>query len=276
MAIRRPCRTRTGCRAGYSTIRDHDRSARTAARRAAGYRRNIDRPERRRRAAARGGGRLGDRRADAVGQGGEGQARQDIVGLVEALRGDDLVDVGGRAMDRDETRIGELAAQEVDEDRICVDHQQRRVGRQLFEDRAAKGADAWAIFDEQLRVGPVDARQHRCDGPLRRRDDRADHHRMTQEFPKEEREGIGRLGSWSACLCGFAQRMFGRKFTHDVPVGLMIFIFPRSQMTPPKASGSLHARGESDVEPSEPIPVARGTKKGRSRRTGRKVLGEDA
>ena len=44
-----------------------------------------------------------------------------------------------------------------------------------------EGADARAIFDEQLAIRPVDRREHLVDRRLRGRDDRADHHRVLDE-----------------------------------------------------------------------------------------------
>src|SRR3546814_4512669 len=52
--------------------------------------------------------RGGDRRADAGGQGREGQARQDIVGLFEAVRADDLLDIGRRAVDSAEAAVANI------------------------------------------------------------------------------------------------------------------------------------------------------------------------
>ena len=52
--------------------------------------------------------RRADRLADARRQGREGQARNDIIGMGEALLGDDLFDIGGRSMDRDQPRIVDL------------------------------------------------------------------------------------------------------------------------------------------------------------------------
>ena len=60
--------------------------------------------------------------ADARRQGREGQARQDVIGMVEAAIGDDLLDVGGRAGDRDQPRIVDRSCvQIVGEFRIGVD-----------------------------------------------------------------------------------------------------------------------------------------------------------
>ena len=50
--------------------------------------------------------------------------------MVEAVRGDDLLDVGGRAGDRDQARIVDVVAQIVDEIGIGVDRDQPRVGAQ--------------------------------------------------------------------------------------------------------------------------------------------------
>ena len=62
--------------------------------------------------AQRLGGLLGDLRADAGRQGREGQAGKDVVGLLEAAIGDDLAHVRGRAGDREQPAVGELAAQD--------------------------------------------------------------------------------------------------------------------------------------------------------------------
>src|SRR3546814_14117994 len=75
----------------------------------------------------------GDRRADAGGQGREGQARQDIVGLFEAVRADDLLDIGRRAVDSDEAAVANILPKIVDEILVGVDRdrpEERRVGKE--------------------------------------------------------------------------------------------------------------------------------------------------
>ena len=105
--------------------------------------------------------------------------------MIEAVGGDDLLDVGGRAVDRDEPVVVDVAVQIVDEVGVGVDGDQRRVRRQPVEDRPGEGADARPIFDEQLASSPVDRLQHLVDQDLARRDDRSDHHRMLQEAAQE-------------------------------------------------------------------------------------------
>ena len=59
--------------------------------------------------ADRPAGRRADLFADAGRQGREGQARQNIIGMIEAMLGDDLFDVGGRPMDGDEPVVVDVA-----------------------------------------------------------------------------------------------------------------------------------------------------------------------
>src|SRR3546814_6748937 len=55
----------------------------------------------------------------------------------------------------------------------------------MFEHRATEGADAGAIFDEQLGIFPVDGSQHVADQRRRRRHDRSDHDRVLDEAADE-------------------------------------------------------------------------------------------
>ena len=50
-------------------------------------------------------GRRPDLVADPGGKGREGKSREDEVGMVEAMGGDDRLDLGGRAMDGDEPLV---------------------------------------------------------------------------------------------------------------------------------------------------------------------------
>src|SRR3546814_15514214 len=76
---------------------------------------------------------------------------QDIVGPLEPVRRDDRLDIRRRPVDRDEAAVADILFQIVDELLVGVDRDQRRVAGQMIEDGAAEGADARAIFDEQLR-----------------------------------------------------------------------------------------------------------------------------
>ncbi len=98
---------------------------------------------------------LRDRRADAGRQGRERKTRQDIVGMVEAMVAHDLLHVRRRSVHRLEARIDDGVAQIIAEIGIGIDRDQHRVGRHPLQDRPAEGADARAIFDEQLGVGPI-------------------------------------------------------------------------------------------------------------------------
>ena len=108
-------------------------------------------------AVADGAARRGaDLLPDARRKGRERQARQDEVGMIETEFRDDLLDIRGRAVDRDEPVVVDFPVEIVDEIRVGVDRDLPRVLAQLFEDRAGEGADARAIFDEQPGGRPVD------------------------------------------------------------------------------------------------------------------------
>ena len=126
-----------------------------------------------------------NRRADTRRQCRERQAGQHVVGMVEAMRADNLLDVGGAAEHGMEAPVGDRLFQVVDIKRIGVDHDQRAVAPQPVEHRAAEGADAGAIFDEQLGVLPVDRFQHVADQRRRRRHDRPYHDRMLDKAADE-------------------------------------------------------------------------------------------
>ena len=97
--------------------------------------------------ADRPAGRGPDRVAHAWRQRREGQARQDIVGVVEAEFRDDRLDIGGGAMNRDEPVVVDVAVQIVDEVRIGIDRDQLRILVELVEDRAGLGSDDSRIID---------------------------------------------------------------------------------------------------------------------------------
>jgi len=113
------------------------------------------------------GGGIGDRVADALGQGRKRQARQRVIGMVMAQRGKDFLHIGRRSVDRDEAAVADFLGQVIDEVAVGVDRDQRRIGAHPFEDRAAEGADAGAVFHEHLAVRPVDRREHVVDQPGR-------------------------------------------------------------------------------------------------------------
>src|SRR3546814_72848 len=81
--------------------------------------------------------RRGDRRADSRGERRKRQAREDIVGLLETVRRDDLFDVGGRSVDGDEAAVADVLPQIVDEILVGVDRDQRCIAGHPFEHRAA-------------------------------------------------------------------------------------------------------------------------------------------
>jgi cardiolipin synthase len=122
-----------------------------------------------------------DSGADARGKRREGQARQDIVGMLKAMRTHDFFDVGRRSVNRDEATVANILAQIVDEIFVGVDRDQRRIARHPFEHGAAECAHARPIFDEQLGVLPVHRTQHVADQRRRRRHDRSHHDRMLDE-----------------------------------------------------------------------------------------------
>src|SRR3546814_8701568 len=78
---------------------------------------------------------------DTGGQRREGQPRQDIIGLFEAVRADDLLDIGGRTMNRDEAAIADILPKIFDEILVGVDRDQCRVARHPFEHGAAESAE---------------------------------------------------------------------------------------------------------------------------------------
>ena len=110
--------------------------------------------------AVRGGG---NRRADAFRQGGERQAGEDVIRAVMAQRLDDPFHVRRAAEHGVEAAVADVALQVVDEERIGIDHDQRRIARQPVEHRAAERADPGAVFDEDLAALPIDWRQHLVD-----------------------------------------------------------------------------------------------------------------
>ena len=138
--------------------------------------------------------------ADAGRQRREGQARNRIVRLLETEIGDDLANVDGGAIDDLEARVGNGALEIVAEIAVGIDRDQRRIGREAIEYRAREGADAGAIFDDQLGVRPIDRREHPLDQRVGRGDDRSDHHGMFQESAEEHRQWPGgTLAALHAC-----------------------------------------------------------------------------
>src|SRR3546814_15606995 len=55
-----------------------------------------------------------------------------------------------------------------------------------FQNGTAKGADAWAIFHEQLHISPINGLQHGTDQCRGGRNNGPDHDRVVQKAPKEE------------------------------------------------------------------------------------------
>jgi hypothetical protein len=139
-------------------------------------------------------------------------AREDVVGFAETIFGHDLANVRRRSGDRNQAGIGEFAVQIVREIWIGVDGQERCIGCQALEDVLREGADARAIFDEQLAGCPVDRLKHPVDQYLRGGDHRSHHHRMLDESPKELPERPARAtageGAIPLCLIG-AESHFG-------------------------------------------------------------------
>src|SRR3546814_10862863 len=88
-------------------------------------------------------------------------------------------------MNRDEAAIADILPKIFDEILVGVDRDQCRVARHPFEHGAAESADARTIFDEQLRILPVDGLQHVADQRRRRRHDRPHHDRMLDETADE-------------------------------------------------------------------------------------------
>src|SRR3546814_17317322 len=70
--------------------------------------------------------RVGECRAATGGQRREGQPRQDIIGLFEAMRADDLLDIGGRTMNRDEAAIADILPKIFDDNLVGVDREDRK------------------------------------------------------------------------------------------------------------------------------------------------------
>ena len=70
-------------------------------------------------------------------------------------------------MHRDKPAVPDGFAQIIDKVGVEIDHQQRRIGSHPFEHRLAKGADAGAVFDEQLGIIPIDRSQHLFDRTIR-------------------------------------------------------------------------------------------------------------
>jgi len=94
------------------------------------------------------GGRLPDGVANTWRKGREGQARQHVIGLVEAAVGKDFLDLGRRTGDRDQARVVDRFPKELGEVGVGVDGQQGRVLAEQLEDRPGEGADAGPVFDE--------------------------------------------------------------------------------------------------------------------------------
>ena len=105
-----PARPRTGSPAARCAIRSRGRCGRN---RGAMKSQHLGRELVDQEGAARAqrlGGLLGDLRADAGRKGREGQAGEDVVGILEAEIGHDLANVGGRAGHRAKPRIADLAS----------------------------------------------------------------------------------------------------------------------------------------------------------------------
>ena len=131
-------------------------------------------------------GLLGDLRADAGRQGREGQAGEDVIGMVEAEIGDDLAHVGGRAGHREQPVVGELAAEIAGEIGIGVDRDQGRVGRHAAASTCSvKVPTPGPYSTNSLQFAQSTGASILSISRLRGGNDRADHHRMLDEAAQE-------------------------------------------------------------------------------------------
>ena len=100
---------------------------------------------------------------------------------------DYLLVVGCRTQHHMEALIADRALQLVDVKRVGVDHDQRGIAAEPFENGTAEGSYTRAIFHEQAALAPVDRFEHAAHSETRRRDDRANHARMFDKSSEKYR-----------------------------------------------------------------------------------------
>src|SRR3546814_14711353 len=83
--------------------------------------------------------------------------------VIEAVIGDDPAHICGRSMHGQKPAVSDVRVQIIDEFLIGVDRNEHCVWSHPFQNRTAKGADAWAIFHEQLHILPINGLQHGTD-----------------------------------------------------------------------------------------------------------------
>src|SRR3546814_19748972 len=86
-------------------------------------------------------------------QSGKGYTRQDVIGVIEAVMGDDPAHICGRSLHGQKPAVSDVRVQIIDEFLIGVDRNEHCVWSHPFQNGTAKGADAWAIRSEERRVG---------------------------------------------------------------------------------------------------------------------------
>src|SRR3546814_9329844 len=79
-------------------------------------------------------------------QSGKGYTRQDVIGVIEAVIGDDPAHICGRSMHGQKPAVSDVRVQIIDEFLIGVDRNEHCVWPHPFQNRTAKGADARDIF----------------------------------------------------------------------------------------------------------------------------------
>src|SRR3546814_20133586 len=80
--------------------------------------------------------------------------------------------------------VSDVRVQIIDEFLIGVDRNEHCVWSHPFQNRTAKGADAWAIFHEQLHILPINGLQHGTDHCRGGRNNGRDPDRVFQKAPK--------------------------------------------------------------------------------------------
>ncbi len=120
------------------------------------------------------------------GNGAEGNSGNDVAGVALPVAAQDLVHGLGGALDDVQPLVLDGIAQVADEVRVGFNGDEHRIGAHASQHLGGDDTNAGAVLHDDPRLPPVHRLEELADEEARARNDRAEHHGMTEKVQREQ------------------------------------------------------------------------------------------